>query len=405
MAYMRDLSGRRLDDFTVAPAAPYTVAPGAKAVFMGDSITNGSNAGAGRRWIDQLLRIIGTANLSATSVEAGNAGERLDTILARYDADVRDAGAGIVFLLAGTNDAAQGRTLAQFAADMESFATETRKDGIPLIVGTVPPVATSQSADMRLRIQQYNTWLTSWAPRAGVPLAEVYKALVSSGTDTMLGGFDSDGIHPNALGHQEIAEAFAAAYTAAFGSPAQHLVQAVHTFNLVGNPLFVSDFSNGWFNPGGTLTPTVSVEADSTGTLLAGQWGKLVLDGTSAGGVGRRAYNITGLTPGDTLLVTARTHTTDVGGGFLPAMQGEGYTADVSLRVTYGNLTTVANLNGPAAVLNAGPVAQLVTVPPATTNLYLLAQATVPTGQHVEYRIGEAGVFNVTNLPDLAALT
>ncbi|MDF2045168.1 GDSL-type esterase/lipase family protein [Microbacterium sp. Kw_RZR3] len=386
--------------------APYAIRPGVKAVFLGDSITHRSNAAADRGWVDQLPRILGTSVIAASSVEAGVPGETSAAMLARYGSAVRANGAQVLFLLAGTNDAGQGRTLAQFAASIKGIAAEARRDGVPLIIGTTPPLGASRPAADKLRVQQYIAWLTAWAPTAGVVVADVYRALVANGSEAMVGGYDDDGIHPNTLGHQKIAEAFAAAFTSRFTAETLHPVQAPSAFNLVANPLFAADFASGWFNPGGGsgAAPTNTVEADSTGKLIAGQWGKIALDATGQASFTRRSYSITGLTPGDKLLVTARTHLTDATGGILAAMQGAAPTADASLRVTRPNLTTVQNLNGPAGVLNPGPIMRVVTVPAGETSIYLTAQFSLPAGQSGAFRIGEVGVFNVTNLPDLAAL-
>lgn len=401
-----DASGRRIDGMQLAQIAPYSIRPGVKAVFLGDSITNGSTAAADRRWIDQLPRILGTGVISANSVEEGNPGETSANMLARYATSVRAHGAQILFLLAGTNDAGQGRTLAEYASSIKGIVAEAQKDGVPVIIGTVPPLGSSRPAADKLRVQQYNTWLAAWCPTVGVTVAEVFKGLVANGTDSLQSGYDADGIHPETLGHQKIAEAFAAAYTARFGTPALHPVQSVSAFNLVTNGLFFSDFGSGWFNPGGGTgaTPTVSVEADSTGKLLSGQWGKITLDASSQASSIRRSFSITGLSPGDKLLVTARTHVTDVNGGILAAMQGGNPSADASLRITRPNLTTIQNLNGPSAVLNSGPIMRIVTVPAGETQVYITAFFSLPAGQSGALRIGEVGVFNVTNLPDIATL-
>lgn len=414
---MRDASGRRLDSIAIYSAAeldartaarPTAPPAGVKAVFLGDSITHRSNAAAGRGWVDQLPRILGTAVLSATSVEAGVPGDRSDQMLARYAASVRANGAQVLFLLAGTNDANQGVPLSTFAANIKAIVVEARKDGIPVVIGTVPPMgAANITVAKSLLIAQYNAWLQAWGPSAGVRIALVNSGLVSSGGEGMLGGYDSgDGIHPETLGHQQIAQAFATAYAGLFAP--NHLVRTVTAFNLIGNPLFLSNFSTGWVEPpGGTgSAPTLTVAADATGTLAAGQWGTATIDNTVAGGSRWRHYPITsGFVPGDKLLVTARMLVTDIAGGYKAAANGASPTADFSLRVTYPNLVAIANLNGPSAVLNPGPIAQVVTVPADVTGtgIYIAARMLLPTGQSAKFQIGEVGVYNVTNLPDLIA--
>lgn len=387
---------------------PYALSAGVKAVFLGDSITHRSSAAAGRGWVDQLPRILGTAVLSSRSLEKGVPGDRSDQMLARYATDVRANGAQVLFLLAGTNDANQAVPLATYAANITAIVKEARKDGIPVIIGTVPPFGTSAVTTAKsLLVAQYNAWIHAWAPPNGVRVAAVNSALVASGTETYLSGYDSgDGIHPETQGHQKIAQAFATAY-GTLTTPL-HMVKTVTAFNLIANPLFLANYSGGWFEQsGGTgAAPAMTVAADATGTLQAGQWGTVTWDATSSGGTRYRVANITtGFTAGDTLLVTARTLITDTGGGYLAAMQGAAPTADFSVRMfDTSNMTTLKNFNGPSAVLNSGPICDLFTVPAGYTSLTFGTRMLIPTGQNAKFQIGEVGVFNVTNTPDLSAL-
>lgn len=387
--------------------SPRQPAGAVKAVFLGDSITHGSNASAGRRWVDQLPRILGTATLSSRSVEAGVPGQTSAEMLARYDSAVRANGAQALFLLAGTNDANQGVPLESFASNVRGIAEQARRDGIPIIVGTVPPMGTSAVTSAKaLLIAQYNAWLHVWAPQNGIRLAAVNSALVAAGSENMLGGYDSgDGIHPETNGHQRIAEAFAAAF-APLASPG-HLVKTVSAFNLIGNPLFLTDYSGGWFNAGGSVgtAPTIAVAPDTSGTLHAGNWGTISLDATAATSGYYRAHSISsGFSPGDKLLVTGRGRVVDKAGGYKAAASGANPTADFSVRLANPNLTTITNLNGPSATTTPGPFAQVVTVPTGATALYIVVRALLPQGQSADFQVGELGVFNVTALPDLANL-
>ncbi|MGN6724109.1 MAG: SGNH/GDSL hydrolase family protein [Marmoricola sp.] len=402
--------GSQIPTFATQPAPgqrPYATAPGVKAAFLGDSITHGSNAAAGRRWVDQLPRILGTSLVSSKSMEKGVPGQTSAQMLARYATDVRANGAQVLFLLAGTNDANQGVPLATYAANIKAIVAEARKDGIPVIIGTVPPFGASAVTTAKsLLVAQYNAWINAWAPSNGVRVAAVNAGLVASGAETMLSGYDSgDGIHPETQGHQKIAQAFATAFNG-LATPL-HVVQTVTAFNMISNPLFLSNYSGPWFEQsGGTGTaPTVSVAADTTGTLAAGQWGTVAWNATTGGTRYRVCTLTTGFAPGDTLLVTARTLITDIGGGYLTAMQGAAPTADFSVRMfKSSDMTTLYNFNGPSAVLNPGPICDLFTVPAATTSLTFGTRMTIPTGLNVNFQIGEVGVFNVTGLTDLLGL-
>jgi lysophospholipase L1-like esterase len=401
--------GSQVPSFSSGQSAPglrpYTTVPGVKAVFLGDSITHGSNAAAGRRWVDQLPCILGTAVISANSLERGVPGQTTAQMLARYATDVRANGAQVLFALGGTNDAGQGVPLSQFAANIKGIAAETRKDGIPLIVGTVPPRgASSITTQIRTLTAQYNAWLQAWAPGAGVKLSDVFINLSQSTSDQMASGYDSgDGVHPETTGHQKIAEAMADAF-APLGT-ANHLVQSPNAFNMITNPLFLGNSSTGWYEqPGGTGTaPAYSFAADTTGKLKYGQWRVMDFDATASGGT---RYYLTSVpvVAGSTVLITSRLDLEDVAGGFYAAANSANPTAVFQLRLFNADTFASLAILAPNAVRVPGPVSRLYTVPAGVTHLGVTIQAQLPTGQHARFKFGELGCFDVTSLPDLANL-
>lgn len=72
---------------------------GRKWACLGDSITNRSNASAGKGFVDQMPKIAGSANLSVDSyVESGVPGNTTAQMLARYTSDISGKGVKIRFL-------------------------------------------------------------------------------------------------------------------------------------------------------------------------------------------------------------------------------------------------------------------------------------------------------------------
>ncbi|GAB6901884.1 SGNH/GDSL hydrolase family protein [Kineosporia succinea] len=376
--------------------------PGAKLVFLGDSITHGSTASAGQRFVDQVAKMLG-GRISQNWIERGYPGQRSDEMLARYDMDVRANGAQVVMLMAGTNDAGQ-QDLSRYAAAIKGIAAKARQDGITLIIGTTPPLGGSRPAANHLRVAQFNAWLRIWAPTQGIKIADVYSALVSGGGYGMAGGYDTDGIHPETVGHQKIAEAFVKAFLELLTPDVPHIVDSVGgPFNMITNPQFLTN-TTGWYEqPGGTGTaPTYSVVTDTSGTLRFGKWAQMAFDATASGGNRYFVYPVGTVTPGQKLLITARMQVVDIAGGYYNAAQGAGPTATVALRLHDQAFVSRANFG---ALIPRVPdfIQSIYTVPAGVTGLNLVMQVGLPTGQNVQARIGEVGVFDVSNLPDLVA--
>ena len=379
--------------------------------FMGDSITNGSTAAAGRRYIDYLPVLVGTVSMATVapltiipgafvSYNGGVPGERSDQILARMDAMLANGVSGIT-LLAGTNDASQAVSTATFMANMDAIAKKCRKAGVPLVVGTVPPRSASTTASIRTSIAGYNLALRQWAPKNGVYLADAYSALVDISSGAMLAAYDSgDGTHPNTAGHYLLATAFATAVKRAI-IPQTPIVTAKSVISLVSNPLFQSG-SSGWFEqPGGTGTaPTYSNVADTTGRLPAGaQWREMFFDATAAGGTRTLATGLSaGWSVGDILLVAASIDVIDVS-GYASAAKADPATGNFKLQVTnQSGVALAAQGNPPPLPVAPGDVAMLLQVPSGTTALNLWMVCTLPTGTSAKFRISAVDVRDLTTL-------
>jgi lysophospholipase L1-like esterase len=381
--------------------------------FLGDSITHGSNAAAGRRYVDYIPWLVGTQSISPTtpntaltgvtySSEAGVPGERTDQMLARVDALIATGITGMT-LLGGTNDASQGVSTATFMGNVTAIAAKCRNAGIPLVVGTVPPRGAAAATAIHTSIIGYNMALRQWAPKAGVYLAGVHGALVDVSSGAMLATYDSgDNTHPTTAGHRKIAEAFAAAIKRAI-LPQTMIVSAKSAVSLVSNPMFQTD-SSGWYEqPGGTGTaPVYSLVADTTGRLPAGaQWYQMDFDGTASGGTRMLATQLaaTGWAVGDNLLIAASVDLTDVS-GYAAAANADPATAQFKLALYDQNGAALPNAqSGPPPLGTApGEMAFVFQVPSGVTGLFLYVPVTLPTGAHLKFRISAVDIRNLTAL-------
>jgi hypothetical protein len=234
-------------------------------------------------------------------------------------------------------------------------------------------------------------------------VAPVWSKLVNTGNGDIVAGYDDDGVHPNAIGHYLIAEAFVEAWRQVPKADI-HPVSSISTYNLVTNPLGAGTLGaelrpTGWYEqPGGTGTAPTYEVAVKSGNLRYGQWGKMSFDAVSGG----TRYMVlpcsaTGWAVGDVLVVAARLEFTDVGGTYRDAAWIASPTANVSLRVVNQSFAIIASpLTN--SVATPGPILASFTVPSGATELAIALQMVLPTGAHVTAQLGEVGLFNATAL-------
>jgi len=330
------------------------------------------------------------------------AGERTDQMLLRVDALIATGISGMT-LLGGTNDASQGISTAAFMANIAAIAAKCRKAGIPLVVGTVPPRGASASTAIHSSIIGYNLALRQWAPRAGVYLAATHGSLVDISSGAMLAAYDSgDATHPNTAGHLKLAQAFTAAVSQAINRQTP-IVSAKSAVSLISNPLFQTN-SSGWYEqPGGTGTaPAYSRVADTTGRLPAGaMWYEMDFDATASGGTRMLAFAppSTGWTVGDNLLVAASIDLIDVS-GYATAANADPNTAGFKIAVYNQSGVALPNAQaGPPPLAQApGEIAFVFQVPAGVTGIFLYIPVTLPTGAHLKFRISAVDIRNLTAL-------
>lgn len=385
----------------------------------GDSFTAGTGASnAGNTSFPAMLpKLVGMhrACSYAGQVDGGHAGDRSDQLLARVPAIIASSPRMAVVLI-GTNDAKQNVTLSTFAGYMQQIVALFQQAGIPLVVGTVPPCASSGSqvgvsggaAEVAL-VRQYNLWLRLWAPTVGVPLAEIYGALVDPTTGFLKSTYDSgDGLHPNDAGHLAIAQAFAPFLSAlAVGTALPDypwLVQAKPNTQdiaaMLAQPLMPGTpgagvVPTGWSDfvgLGGKISGgfTFDVAAPVAGDLPVGQWASMRLNGVGNGSGGIRgleaSLNAASFTAGDQLLIGAYVKCSDA------AATG------MALKLFDGSLGTALTSQDTFGTATPGPVLWPYTVGAGVTSLLLALIGTVTSAQDITYYLGAPQVFNLTQL-------
>jgi hypothetical protein len=129
---------------------------------------------------------------------AGVAGTRIDQMLAKFDTVVAPQKPDVVVLTAGTNDIGQGRTMAQWLADLNSYLAKVQKLGAQLIVGAIWPSDTNDPVNRSATARTWNTELYKWAAENNVQVLP-WDTLCDPFTGGWPTGWSSDGLHPGLL--------------------------------------------------------------------------------------------------------------------------------------------------------------------------------------------------------------
>lgn len=322
------------------------------------------------------------------------------------------AGAQALVIQMGSNDANQAVSLASTIANVTEIVRTARSYGMPVVLCTVPPRASTASAAIRQAVASINLWVRSFARSMGAELADINRVLADPATGHLLASLDfGDGIHFNATGHAKVAQVVAAAMIRSSGMASNYgLVTSPDAYNLITDPLNqrATATGGGWFEqPGGSGTaPTYSFQADTSGFLPAGRWAEQDFDAV-AGGTRylATAINTAGWAVGDEIAVTAHLQIADVSGTWEADVVAG--TADCKIVVTNqaGSIQAVAGLMqrnvgipGASGIYNVGPVVIPFVVPAGVTALNLWMMGKLPTGKRCKFRIGCVGAFNLTQM-------
>lgn len=139
--------------------------------------------------------------------QRGITGETVADIRARVGQVLRPRPRRLV-LLAGTNDAAEGHSVARFAADYRELLAYVgrRSPKTAVTVLTIPP----STGDLAQRIPPLNRALVALAPHYRARVVNLYSALVDR-HGSLDARYTDDGIHMNDSGYARAAPVFEAA--------------------------------------------------------------------------------------------------------------------------------------------------------------------------------------------------
>jgi lysophospholipase L1-like esterase len=169
------------------------IAPGPRAVFIGDSIT-------------EFWLTIAPGLFADGVVDRGISGQTSQQMVARFYQDVIRLRPRVVQILCGTNDIAgnSGPTSPDDYANAVLAMTDlARANGIAVVLGAIPPAGAFAWRDgykPATEIIALNTWLRALAAQRGLVFADYHSALATP-DGAMRAGLSTDGVHPNAAGY------------------------------------------------------------------------------------------------------------------------------------------------------------------------------------------------------------
>ena len=362
---------------------------GTRWVAVGDSLTSVAGGGAPNMGWTMQAGMLTDQGLALT-YNAGIVGNNASEVLARLQADVLAYAPNFVTVWVGTNDITQGRSLATYQGEMGQIVERLQAAGCTVAIITIPPRADTTK---HAAIGAWNAWLRNFARARSCHLIDAYALLVDPATGTYKTGYDAgDGLHITQAGHHVIAR-----YVADTIAPRLALSESIRplsntdTNNMLSNGLLI----------GGATIPDSWLVAGPTGGITE----SIVTDPGFRG----RAWEVAAVNPAGArqFLQNARTGTWAVGDRLLATarvdcLTATGVSATKGLRLSllcYGATsptTTVVQMYRLPGL--KGVVAATATVPAGTTTVQLASIVDVDATASATYRIGEAGIFNLTRL-------
>lgn len=171
------------------PTLPF-LAPGARVLAFGDSLTFGTGARPGENYPAQLQVLI-----DRQVVNAGVPGETSAEGVRRLPRLLDELHPDLLILCHGGNDFLRRLNRGQAAANLRTMIESARSRGVPVVLVGVPPPALLLEAA---------PFFAELADEYHLPyLAEVLPEILGSRE------LKSDAVHPNAAGYRQLAEALA----------------------------------------------------------------------------------------------------------------------------------------------------------------------------------------------------
>ncbi|MDA1264871.1 MAG: GDSL-type esterase/lipase family protein, partial [Planctomycetota bacterium] len=181
--------------------------------FLGDSITQGGNDKGG--YVDQIRGVLNESDEPAAVIPAGISGHKVPNLLARYEKDVIDEGATLVFIYIGINDvwhstSGKGTAPDVFEKGLRELVRELKATGADVVLATPSVIGEDGEGDLDKLLEGYAALTRTVAEQEGATLCDLRRAFRDylktfnpEGADK--GVLTRDGVHLNAAGNTFVA--------------------------------------------------------------------------------------------------------------------------------------------------------------------------------------------------------
>ncbi len=204
------------DCLKVAKLAPGTTYYFRLRAVQGGSTTSPVTANATTQALMQLVMIgdsitAGWAYARPATINKGIAGDQSTPAADRFFTDVNVHRPRLVTIMIGTNDIANGVSVATIEANITAMVQTATNAGIGVILGTIPPAGntTIRPTDT---ITAVNSWIITYAQQNNLTVADYHAALWPYDAANY-----GDALHPNDTGYGKMAPVLDAAVQIALG--------------------------------------------------------------------------------------------------------------------------------------------------------------------------------------------
>jgi lysophospholipase L1-like esterase len=195
-----------------AGAPPARAASPLVYVALGDSTGVGVGADAGGGYPARIARRLEQGGMAVKLVNLSVPGATAADLRKEQVPKVSAAKPGFVTVGIGINDLVKGRSLSEYARDLEILADQLGRLKVPVVVSTLPDLALAPSAkdapsSFSRRLAQFNAAITMIAERHGFAVADVYDVSHREFKRRAAELFAADQFHPSAKGYEQWATA------------------------------------------------------------------------------------------------------------------------------------------------------------------------------------------------------
>ena len=204
-----------------APVASPLEGPAVRVITLGDSITRGARRGVlpSATFTARLQAGLRAAGLAVQVHNVGIGSERTDLALARLDRDVISQRPHLVTVMYGTNDSwvdrgktASRLTATEYERNLRELVRRLQAAGIRVAMMTEPKFAEQNprnglDEEANVRLGRYVELSRQVARETGVPLVDHFAGWdAEQRRGRILQSWTTDGCHPNADGHADLAK-------------------------------------------------------------------------------------------------------------------------------------------------------------------------------------------------------